>query len=61
MQEPRRRRPNKRKRGEPLNIKMDEQTIIPVHIYQDWLQNASDIVSRKGRKKKVFHKFLKER
>ncbi|KAL9318868.1 hypothetical protein ACSQ67_015385 [Phaseolus vulgaris] len=51
-QEPRRRRPNKRKRGEPLNIKMDEQTIIPVHIYQDWLQNASDIVSRKGRKKK---------
>ncbi|KAK7372517.1 hypothetical protein VNO80_05898 [Phaseolus coccineus] len=52
-QEPRRRGPNKRKRGERLGIKMDyEQTIIPVHIYQDWLQNSSDIVSRRRRKKK---------
>ncbi|KAG2391182.1 Sister chromatid cohesion 1 protein [Vigna angularis] len=51
-QEPRRRGPNKRKRGHQLDIEMDyEQTIIPVHIYQHWLQNASDIVSRRGRKK----------
>ncbi|QCE01360.1 cohesin complex subunit SCC1 [Vigna unguiculata] len=51
-QEPRRRGPNKRKRGQRLHIEMDyEQTIIPVHIYQHWLQNASDIVSRRGRKK----------
>ena len=39
-----------------MNIEMDyEQTIIPGPIYQHWLQNASDIVSRRGRKKKVFH------
>ncbi|WVY89990.1 hypothetical protein V8G54_035504 [Vigna mungo] len=51
-QEPRRRGPNKRKRGNRLDIEMDyEQTIIPVHIYQHWLQNTSDIVSRRGRKK----------
>ncbi|KAE9606184.1 putative rad21/Rec8-like protein [Lupinus albus] len=30
-----------------------EQTIIPVHIYQHWLQNTSDIVSRRGRKKEA--------
>lgn len=30
-----------------------EQTIIPGHIYQSWLQSASDIVSRRGRKRKV--------
>lgn len=55
QQEPRRRGPNKRKRGQPSAIEMDyEQTIIPAHIYQHWLQNASDIVSRRGRKKKVF-------
>jgi len=54
QQEPRRRGPNKRKRGQRLHIEMDyEQTIIPVHIYQHWLQNASDIVSRRGRKKQV--------
>ncbi|KAL5126697.1 Sister chromatid cohesion 1 protein 1 [Glycine soja] len=52
-QEPRRRGPNKRKRGQPSAIEMDyEQTIIPAHIYQHWLQNASDIVSRRGRRKK---------
>jgi len=74
QQEPRRRGPNKRKRRERLGIEMDyEQTILPVHIYQHWLQDASDIVSRRGRKKKVFHmlfsisdilgtrQFLKER
>ncbi|KAL2317099.1 hypothetical protein Fmac_030975 [Flemingia macrophylla] len=52
-QEPKRKGPNKRKRGQQLAIIMDyEQTIIPAHIYQHWLQNASDIVSRRGRKKK---------
>ncbi|KAH0979423.1 hypothetical protein GBA52_006600 [Prunus armeniaca] len=30
-----------------------EQTIIPGHLYQSWLQNYSDIVSRRGRKRKV--------
>ena len=55
QQEPKRRGPNKRKRGQPSAIEMDyEQTIIPAHIYQHWLQNASDIVSRRGRRKKVF-------
>ncbi|KAF2319158.1 hypothetical protein GH714_013636 [Hevea brasiliensis] len=29
-----------------------EQTIIPGQIYQSWLQNASDIASRRGRKRK---------
>lgn len=59
QQEPRRRGPNKRKRGNRLDIEMDyEQTIIPVHIYQHWLQNASDIVSRRGRKKQVFFFFF---
>ncbi|CAL0317623.1 unnamed protein product [Lupinus luteus] len=48
----RRRGPTKRKRGQPVATAMDyEQTIIPVHIYQHWLQNTSDIVSRRGRKK----------
>ncbi|KAI9114435.1 hypothetical protein K1719_014663 [Acacia pycnantha] len=42
----------KRKRRQPPRNAMDfEQTIIPVHLYQSWLQNASDIVSR-GRKRK---------
>ncbi|KAL5799674.1 hypothetical protein ACOSQ4_032558 [Xanthoceras sorbifolium] len=30
-----------------------EQTIIPGHLYQSWLQNASDIVSKRGRKRKA--------
>ncbi|KAH0996879.1 hypothetical protein GBA52_020743 [Prunus armeniaca] len=30
-----------------------EQTIIPGHLYQSWLQNSLDIVSRRGRKRKV--------
>ncbi|KAI5346926.1 hypothetical protein L3X38_014805 [Prunus dulcis] len=29
-----------------------EQTIIPGHLYQSWLLNSSDIVSRRGRKRK---------
>ncbi|XP_054804484.1 sister chromatid cohesion 1 protein 1 [Prosopis cineraria] len=51
-QEKRRRGLMKRKRRQPVRNAMDyEQTIIPVHLYQSWLQNASDIVSR-GRKRK---------
>ncbi|KAK9159166.1 hypothetical protein Scep_005740 [Stephania cephalantha] len=42
-----------RKRRTP-NLTMDyEQTIIPNHIYQTWLQNPSDIVSRRGRNSRV--------
>lgn len=48
----------KRKRRQPARIAMDfEQTMIPVHLYQSWLQNASDIVSR-GRKRKVHYLIL---
>lgn len=55
QQEPRGRGPTKRKRGQPREITMDyEHTMIPAPLYQDWLQDASDIVSRRGRKKKVF-------
>ncbi|KAK7276417.1 hypothetical protein RIF29_17556 [Crotalaria pallida] len=53
-QEHGRRHPTKRKRGQPVATAMDyEQTIIPVQIYQHWLQNTSDIVSRRGRKKQL--------
>ena len=46
--------PVKRKPRKPTTFAMDyEQTMIPGHIYQSWLQNASDIVSRTGRKRKV--------
>uniref|UniRef100_A0A2N9IX06 Rad21/Rec8-like protein N-terminal domain-containing protein n=1 Tax=Fagus sylvatica TaxID=28930 RepID=A0A2N9IX06_FAGSY len=45
--------PVKRKPRKPTTFAMDyEQTMIPGHIYQSWLQNASDIVSRTGRKRK---------
>ncbi|KAM4104202.1 hypothetical protein ACJW30_06G139100 [Castanea mollissima] len=45
--------PVKRKARRPPASAMDyEQTMIPGHIYQSWLQNASDIVSRRGRKRK---------
>lgn len=30
-----------------------EQTIIPGHIYQSWLQDVSDLIARRGRKRKV--------
>ncbi|XP_050249298.1 sister chromatid cohesion 1 protein 1 [Quercus robur] len=45
--------PVKRKaRRSPASAMDYEQTMIPGHIYQSWLQNASDIVSRRGRKRK---------
>ncbi|KAF9676961.1 hypothetical protein SADUNF_Sadunf08G0057700 [Salix dunnii] len=44
----------KRKTKRQATITVDyEQTIIPGHVYQSWLQNASDIVSRRGRKRKA--------
>ncbi|KAE7996575.1 hypothetical protein FH972_001286 [Carpinus fangiana] len=52
-QDQERQRPKKRKTRRPEASIMDyEQTIIPGHVYQSWLQNASDIVSRRGRKRK---------
>ncbi|XP_041025455.1 sister chromatid cohesion 1 protein 1 isoform X2 [Juglans microcarpa x Juglans regia] len=43
----------RRKTRRPTASLMDyEQTVIPGPIYQSWLQNASDIVSRRGRKRK---------
>ncbi|KAG5533540.1 hypothetical protein RHGRI_027657 [Rhododendron griersonianum] len=48
--------PTRRKARKPAAFAMDyEQTIIPGHIYQSWLQSASDIVSRRGRKRKRFN------
>nr|GMC92889.1 sister chromatid cohesion 1 protein 1 [Ipomoea batatas]GMC94289.1 sister chromatid cohesion 1 protein 1 [Ipomoea batatas]GMD02122.1 sister chromatid cohesion 1 protein 1 [Ipomoea batatas] len=35
----------------------NDQIIIPGHIYQTWLQNCSDIVSRRGRKRKKLDAF----
>ncbi|CAK9135820.1 unnamed protein product [Ilex paraguariensis] len=44
----------RRRAKRPAAFAMDyEQTIIPGPIYQSWLQNASDMVSRRGRKRKV--------
>ncbi|PSS32518.1 Sister chromatid cohesion 1 protein [Actinidia chinensis var. chinensis] len=46
--------PPRRKARKPVAFAMDyEQTIIPGLIYQSWLQSTSDIVSRRGRKRKV--------
>ncbi|KAI9157691.1 hypothetical protein LWI28_026351 [Acer negundo] len=45
--------PKRKTRKRPAASAMDyEQTIIPNHLYQSWLQNTSDIVSRGGRKRK---------
>ncbi|XAR65966.1 hypothetical protein NMG60_11011989 [Bertholletia excelsa] len=45
--------PRRRKARKPAASAMDyEQTIIPGHIYQSWLQSGSDIVGRIGRKRK---------
>ncbi|KAH7839187.1 hypothetical protein Vadar_000896 [Vaccinium darrowii] len=56
QQDLQRQEPTRRKARKPAAFAMDyEQTIIPGHIYQSWLQSASDIVSRKGRKRKRFN------
>ncbi|KAJ4827901.1 hypothetical protein Tsubulata_021761 [Turnera subulata] len=39
-------------RKQPEAVMDYEQTTIPVHIYQSWLHDASDIVSRRGQKRK---------
>ncbi|KAL1825235.1 hypothetical protein ACET3Z_012013 [Daucus carota] len=44
--------PRKRARRTVLPVMDYEQTIIPAHIYQSWLQNAPDTVSKRGRKRK---------
>lgn len=46
--------PRKRARRTAVSAMDYEQTIIPGHIYQSWLQNTSDTVSRRGRKRKHY-------
>lgn len=46
--------PNRRRAKRPAPSGLDyEQTIIPGHIYQSWLQNSSEVRSRRRRKRKV--------
>ncbi|KAL7214739.1 hypothetical protein ACSBR1_027010 [Camellia fascicularis] len=55
IQDHQRQGPTRRKARKPAASAMDyEQTIIPGHIYQSWLQSTSDIVSRRGRKRKIY-------
>ncbi|KAI3731159.1 hypothetical protein L1987_62342 [Smallanthus sonchifolius] len=50
---PQMKRPSRKRAKRAPPVIMDyEQTMIPGHMYQSWLQDASDIVSRKGRKRK---------
>ncbi|KAI5434035.1 sister chromatid cohesion 1 protein 1 [Lathyrus oleraceus] len=51
-EEPQRRGPNKRKRGKPIEMD-EEQTTIPAPRYQNWLQNTSDLLSKRGGMKKL--------
>ncbi|KAK2636000.1 hypothetical protein Ddye_030792 [Dipteronia dyeriana] len=51
--------PKRKTRKRPAASAMDyEQTIIPNHLYQSWLQNPSDIVSRGGRRRKASSNLL---
>ncbi|XP_022743895.1 sister chromatid cohesion 1 protein 1 [Durio zibethinus] len=51
--EQKRQGPLKRKARKAKGIIIDEeQTIIPSHVYHSWLHDTSDIVSRRGRKKR---------
>ncbi|KAK1570344.1 hypothetical protein Q3G72_000521 [Acer saccharum] len=51
--------PERKTRKRPAASAMDyEQTIIPNHLYQSWLKNTSDIVSRGGRKRKASSNLL---
>lgn len=43
----------RRARRLPTFVMDYDQIIIPGHIYQSWLQDSSNIVSRRGRKRKV--------
>ncbi|GAB2270999.1 hypothetical protein Dimus_005854 [Dionaea muscipula] len=42
-------------RQRPAFMMDDEQTIIPGDIYQTWLRSSSDIISRRGKDKKLHH------
>ncbi|XP_038891624.1 sister chromatid cohesion 1 protein 1 [Benincasa hispida] len=42
----------KRKTKTAASLMDYEQTIIPGHIYQSWLKDVSDLISRRGRKRK---------
>ncbi|VFQ77535.1 unnamed protein product [Cuscuta campestris] len=44
--------PQRRARKPPTFTMDNDEIVIPGHIYQDWLKNCSDIVSRRGRKRK---------
>ncbi|KAM7275759.1 hypothetical protein ACFE04_017625 [Oxalis oulophora] len=53
-QEKQRKEPIKRKSKGAATYLMDyQQTMVPSHLYQSWLQDASDIVSKTGRKKRT--------
>ncbi|KAI7749893.1 hypothetical protein M8C21_019778 [Ambrosia artemisiifolia] len=48
---PARQKPSRKRARRVPSVIMDyEQTMIPGHMYQSWLQDASDLVSRRGRK-----------
>ncbi|XP_043693226.1 sister chromatid cohesion 1 protein 1 [Telopea speciosissima] len=55
QQNEQKRGPTKRKpRKEPKGFVIDyEQTIIPGHTYQSWLENPSDIISKRAKRKQV--------
>jgi len=53
-QEPQRRRTAKRKRGKPIQMDF-KQTMIPGPTYQNWLNDRSDLVSRRGGIQMVFN------
>ena len=49
-----RQRPKRsRKRKSPASVMDNDQTVHPAHVYQSWLQDASDIVSKRQRNQKV--------
>ena len=58
-QDQQRRGPIKRKARKAKGIIIDEeQTVIPNHVYHSWLHDTSDIISRRGRKKRVCLAYL---
>ncbi|MFS7961130.1 putative rad21/Rec8-like protein [Helianthus anomalus] len=52
---PNRQKPSRKRARRVPSVIMDyEQTMIPGNMYQSWLQDASDLGSRRGRKRKPF-------
>ena len=43
----------RRKRKSPASVMDNDQTMHPAHVYQSWLQDTSDIVSRRRRNQRV--------